>query len=316
MPLHIKNGGAWLATKALYRNVAGVWKRAAVHRNVAGTWRQALASITPINLTISASANNVNLFTLAGSPAGIVALTVTINAGVVVGSTSTASPALTTGSGWAAGSTITIVNNGTVEGMGGAGGAGAPGTADANGAAGQIGGDALQLLWPVSVNNSNGNIWGGGGGGGASASAAGGVPGGGGGGGAGVSGGSGGASGGLTTGGYNRRNAQAGTGGTQTSGGTGGLGGYFDMGSGNPTNFSSDRAGAGGAPGQAGAVGGASFYDEWMWDDFDMIWIPGSKTQLASGGAGGPAGYAVRQNGNGITWLAGLNGTQVKGTVG
>jgi hypothetical protein len=36
----------------------------------------------------------------------------------------------------------------------------------------------------------------------------------------------------------------------------------------------------------------------------------------SSGGAGGSAGYAVRTNGNSITWSGGNNSTQVRGTVG
>lgn len=74
-------------------------------------------------------------------------------------------PALVTGS-FPAGSTLTIINNGRIEGMGGTGGwynynrVGVEPTA---------GGTALRLDYPTHLDNTNGTIWGGGGGGGGSA---------------------------------------------------------------------------------------------------------------------------------------------------
>jgi len=98
-----------------------------------------------------------NIYTLMGSPSGAADYTFIINAGVTVSSNSTATPALQTGS-FPAGSTLTIVNNGDIRGMGGAGG-----DASSNGSAG---GNALSIALSVTIDNGSGNIWGGGGGGG------------------------------------------------------------------------------------------------------------------------------------------------------
>jgi len=121
-------------------------------------------SILPhVDLVISANTNNYNVFTSAGSPASAITVTLTINAGVLVGSTSTAVAALDTGA-LPVGSSITIINNGTVEGAGGNGGGGG-GQTNTGLSAGGSGGPALVLHCPATITN-NGNIWGGGGGGG------------------------------------------------------------------------------------------------------------------------------------------------------
>jgi len=85
-----------------------------------------------IDLTISASADDVNLFTLSNSPAVAQNVRVTINAGVEIGGTVAGSPALTTGA-FVAGSTITIINNGAIQGRGGNGGKGGAEDNDYNG---------------------------------------------------------------------------------------------------------------------------------------------------------------------------------------
>lgn len=134
--------------------------------------RSKLLSVTApvaINLTIPANTQNYNIFSAAGSPAGIVHVTLIINAGVTVGSSNNSVAALETGT-FAAGSTITIINNGNIIGGGGNGGAGGSGWISVNpairyGSNGANGGPALSLHWPVTITN-NGNIWGGGGGGG------------------------------------------------------------------------------------------------------------------------------------------------------
>lgn len=84
---------------------------------------------SPITLTISSSTNDYNMFTSAGSPAGVVTVNLTIQSPAIVGSTSTSTPALTTGAGWAVGSTINItVNSGArIQGKGGQGGKGGEG---------------------------------------------------------------------------------------------------------------------------------------------------------------------------------------------
>jgi hypothetical protein len=123
-------------------------------------------AMTTINLTIASNTQNYNIFTAAGSPAGAVIVNLTINTGVTVGSSSTATAALETGT-FASGSVVNIINNGNIYGAGGAGGAGGNGGASVEnfGSNGLAGGSAISLHYPVSITN-NGSIWAGGGGGG------------------------------------------------------------------------------------------------------------------------------------------------------
>jgi hypothetical protein len=122
------------------------------------------AAPVTVNLVISANTNNYNVFTAAGSPAGVATVTLTINAGVTVSSTSTASAAIDTGA-FTGGSTLSIINNGSILGAGGAGRVGATSNTANAGAAGFAGGPALNVQLPVTISNS-GQIFGGGGGGG------------------------------------------------------------------------------------------------------------------------------------------------------
>jgi hypothetical protein len=78
--------------------------------------------VTPvINLTIASNTQNYNVLAAAGSPTKAVIATVTINAGVAVGSSSTAAYAMTIPV-FPTGSTVTIINNGYIVGAGGQGG--------------------------------------------------------------------------------------------------------------------------------------------------------------------------------------------------
>jgi hypothetical protein len=80
------------------------------------------------NATISANTNDYNLRSAAvaagWNTADILNATITINAGVIVGSSSTATPAFTTGTPFPAGTTLALINNGVIYGRGGNGGAG------------------------------------------------------------------------------------------------------------------------------------------------------------------------------------------------
>ncbi len=181
----------------------------------------------PTNLLISADTANVNLFTLAGSPATAVTVTITIASGITVYSTSTVTPSFDWGTGWVTGSVLKLINNGNIVG---AGGGGANGTA--NGATfpsdGGPGGDAMRLgNIDVSIDNTYGSIFGGGSGGrgGKGIDYLSGTlhdGGGGGGGGQGRNGGGGGTKGDA--------NAQNGGSGTQQAAGRGGGGGTQDGG--------------------------------------------------------------------------------------
>ena len=135
------------------------------------------SSVVDIALTIASNTNNYNIFTNKGGTyvAGKSNVTLTVNSGVTVGSTSTGTPALDTGTGWASGDTINIVNNGAIRGRGGSGGNGGfvrlTGTtflsvdSSGNGSSGGSGGSALRSQFATSVTN-NGTVAGGGGGGG------------------------------------------------------------------------------------------------------------------------------------------------------
>lgn len=113
-----------------------------------------------IKLTISADTDNYDVFTSAGSPSGAVKVTVTVNSGVFIGSTS-AGIASTDFDGFPAGSVLKLVNNGDIRGKGGKGG-------NASNGSGSGGGTAVKVDQAIIIDNTNGNIFGGGNGGNAS----------------------------------------------------------------------------------------------------------------------------------------------------
>ncbi len=133
-------------------------------------------ALTPDDLTnrviiIDSNINDVNLRTVhdsiypapTGSESPPITLTVYIELQVIVGSSSTATPAFDVGS-WPAGIPITVVVRGRVQGKGGKG---ADGAAN-NPLPGQDGGPAFYTRYPIdlTLNDGAGEIWGGGGGGG------------------------------------------------------------------------------------------------------------------------------------------------------
>jgi hypothetical protein len=253
-----------------------------------------------ISLTISADTlTSYNVFTAAGSPHGPCDVTLTINSGVIVNA------GIVVGN-FHAQSTLRINNNGYILGTGGSGGAGGSSTSTTIGNAGNggNGGDAITTSIKTTIDNTSGNIWGGGGGGGGGSvhttqnppldNFAGG--GGGGGGGAGIS--SSGGNGGSThnIGSFPAEAGNNGNGGTSGSSGSRGTGGT----GGSRTGFP-PTGGTGGNGGNYGSAGSAG--------------QSGTGTYGGSVGSGGEAGFAVRLNGNSITWLGGNNGTQVKGSV-
>lgn len=237
-----------------------------------------------ITLTISSSSNvPYNIFTAAGSPTDKVAVTVIINPGVI-------QTDLSTGSGWASGSVIKLVNFGFLSAPSGTGGNGGSCTEPGNGTNGDPGGagsDAITLNWPIEIDNGGGYIYGGGGGGGGGGSydsLFSQYGGGGGGGGSGYTGAGSGGAGGVAP----VYGGVAGSSGGPFYGGSGGAGGQSPGGGGN--------GGDGGGPGAAGADGASSPHH--------------------AGGLGGAAGKAIKTNGHAVTWIAGYNSTQVKGVVG
>jgi hypothetical protein len=114
------------------------------------------------NQTISSNTTNYNLKSAAiaagwNQTSPLIA-TITINSGVFVYSTSTGTYGFDTGSTFPSGTSLSLVNNGTIQGQGGGGGTGNAGT-------GGGGGPAFIARHAISVRN-NGTIGGGGGGGG------------------------------------------------------------------------------------------------------------------------------------------------------
>ena len=124
---------------------------------------------------IENDAYNLNLRTVHDSlyavPDGTETVRFIVVAGFSVGSTSTANPAMQTGS-WPAGVALYLDNASRIQGKGGNAGHGSnllePFTT-----AGQSGGDALKATYAITIDNLDGEIWAGGGGGGGT----GGIPG-------------------------------------------------------------------------------------------------------------------------------------------
>lgn len=309
------------------RTLAGVPSGAISMSNLYGKSNRASISYTFTTSTANAS---LNLASIGGYVAGKSDITITINSGVYIYSTSTGNAGLTL-TGGTTGDTLTIVNNGYIMGQGGDGGA--PPTA---------GGPALSIGYPVTINNTYGSAYiggGGGGGGGAGysslvssggggAGGGSGGPNGGGGGGLGGGGGNGSYPGSLPAGGGGGGRIFPGSGAGSVTvaspdaetfvggygGGAGGSGGAYAWksttwsgagGSANGAggNASTDGIGSGGGGGGGwGASGGAGFADD-----------GGSPPGWEYGGAGG--GKAVQTNGNSVSWVSG-DTSRVYGAVG
>ena len=127
---------------------------------------QFYGALNVTNLTsISTSRTNFNLYNayvaLNGVPTLPVTISITINAGVIVGSTTSSTAAFTVGQ-FPTGSKIYVINNGSIQGSGGAGGG--------VGASGGAGGNAFDATATagsqIVVITNTGTIYGGGGGGG------------------------------------------------------------------------------------------------------------------------------------------------------
>ena len=129
-----------------------------------------------IALTISANTFNYDVYTNRGPTyvAGASDITVTVNPGVTVGSTATPTYAMLVPSAFNPADTVTVVNNGLIQAMGGAAGNGGAGASSAGGP-GSVGGSAIYVNRPTTITN-NGTVAGGGGGGGGGGGAAGSYP--------------------------------------------------------------------------------------------------------------------------------------------
>lgn len=239
-----------------------------------------------------------------GVPTAAVTLDVEIQSGVLISATSTSIPAIRIGDAWPDGTTITLVNAGTIAGRGGDGGDG--GIVDTSTiispSAGADGGPALDATdYPITVDNTDGIIAGGSGGGG-------------GGGGArsirfgmlswaGGSGGGGGwpfgEAGGISASSeYHSTAYDSGHPGSAAGSTTGGDGGASETTSDTvtdpPTTITS-TSGAGGDGGGQYAQDGA--------DGGDASETGGLSPTVQNGAAGGSAGNCINGNSN-ITWTA------------
>lgn len=258
--------------------------------------------------TISTNQTNLNLATWASANGwnGSSAATITIAAGVYIYSTSTGTPALTTGN---FPNGLTIINNGYIMGMGGAGGEQGVGNA---------GGNAISLSVATSITN-NSYIGGGGGGGGggyklpvASFARAGGGGGQGGGAGGGTGGGAGGAVGasgsnGTASGGGSANAYAGGGGGGRAYPGTGGA--ARDPSLYNQFGLGATGGGSGGA--QLVTIGGCYCHDE-------LALAGGGGGAGASGGTGryySAAGTGYTSGAGGAGGVAGGDGVQTGGTL-
>jgi len=208
-----------------------------------------------ITLTISSPAQNYDVWSNASAnpsySAGTSDITVNVNPGVNVGTTSTGSYAMSVPASFNPGDTVTINNSGTIIGMGGNGGYGSCKNATPSPTGGSSGGNAVNIARPTTINNTGTLAGGGGGGGGGGTSVAGGGPEGGGGGGGGGAGYNGGTGAGRNpawspTTSWNGGN---GTPGSVTSGGAGGGGG------GAPGPYPGGPGGNGGGQGASGGGG-------------------------------------------------------------
>ena len=250
------------------------------------------ASFFNFNQTISTNTLNYNLMAdvlVSGWDQDFpINAKVTVATGVYVGSANTGQPAFSTGSNFPAGSTLELINNGSILGRGGRGGLGYWYATTAQ-KAGENGGIALSAQHGIAIQN-NGTIGGGGGGGGAGGSTT--VvdecqgftmegAGGGGGGGAGSTPGLGGGAiafwGSMPT---------PGSAGTNSAGGNGGPGSSV-------STCDYVVGGGGGIGGGIGGSGSSGSAGDGSWNADFSKYLPGS---------GGVGGAAVIGNSN-ITWI-------------
>ena len=292
--------------QASYRTLAGVPSGQISMSNFYG-------KSNTFSFTISSNQTNLNLASYATSVGwnGSSAVQATIGSGVWIYSTSTGTPALTTGS-FPGG--LTIVNNGYIAGKGGNGG---------GAGAGSNGGPAISLGTSLTIDNTNGSAYiGGGGGGGAGKNNAGDYAGGGGGAGGGNGGNAPNSSGGVgsTTPGAAGGEGVGCSGGFNGYGGGAGGGGGVDVcpGGGGGLIFpgvggAGGNNGSGGVGGSGGSANGGG----------------GNGSQGGGGGGGwgasggydpsypatpGSGGRAVQLNGYSVTWTSG-NTSRVYGAV-
>jgi len=285
--IQIENGGNGTTqislNDAAVRTLAGVATGAIIMpTNFYGKSNRVTSAIT-----ITASTQNYVLGTskVTGYSAGKTDVTLTINAGIYVGSSGTGGIGLDVDTSWNAADTVTIVNNGFIVGCGGTGGngGGAGPTGGPGPVAGGVGGAALRAQRAIKITN-NGTVGGGGGGGGGAV--------------------------GYDTGGKNQSyyGGGGGGGGQGYNGGGGGGGGSAEFPGNGGAAGSTAGAGGGGTALFGGMTGGSG-------GGYGASGGGGSSNPIGTGGAGGGAGGNATTTGSNanITWT--VAGTRL-GTLG
>jgi len=234
-----------------------------------------------IALSISSNSYNYDVYTNRGPTyvAGFSDITVTVSPGITVGSTTTPAYAMLVPSAFSPGDTVTIVNNGVIQGMGGTGGNGgsAPG---GGGVGGGTGGSAIFVNRPTVITN-NGTVASGGGGGGGGGSRTTSTP-----------------TGPKTPPSITNFGGGGGGGGAGFNGGVGGTGGSGANGAGTPGSTGTSPAGGAGGPSSAGAGGAGG--------GRGAVGTAGTPSSTGAGAGGATGNYIV---GNPfVTWP--VNGTR------
>ena len=162
MPIYVKNSGSWGSSR-VYVKDSGAWKEPnQIYVKDGGIWKSIYTVVD-----ITSSTQNVDLYALAGSPTDPVTLIVNVADGVIIGSSSTSTFAMTTGSLDA--SSVVYLNVGAGAYVVGKGGVGGNRTSGASGSGnvkpGTAAGSAIYTRIETYLTN-NGTIGGGGGGGG------------------------------------------------------------------------------------------------------------------------------------------------------
>ena len=207
------------------------------------TDRTLIIDTDELNFNLKAAHDSV-FPALVGDTSGIT-VNCYVNAGVVVGSSSTASPAFDVGD-FPDDVTINVYVSGRIQAAGGNGGS----VTSSGQTAGTAGGTALYTRQAINLTYTDGEIWGGGGGGKTTyVNIAGVFAGGGGGGGSGYVAGNGGTS--------NGSGSVGGSAGTRTAGGAGGTSGSLTGGAGGAPGAAGGTGSGGGTSGTAGAAGTA-----------------------------------------------------------
>lgn len=178
MPISVKDATGYKLVYQVWHKVSGTWIEVPlIHYKIGGAWKRVHEKITPFifNQTISVNTYGYNVreaATLAGwNTADPLLATITINSGVVVGAESAQNFAFSSGLSFPLGSKLTIINNGTIAGMGGKGADSGKLAQLVAAQSGGLGGTALFVNLKTTLIN-NGLIVAGGGGGGAGGMAA------------------------------------------------------------------------------------------------------------------------------------------------